>query len=67
LNDKQLEEQELIFLNDLGGDNPKSYQIWHQREALADKVSTKENEIDFINRMLSNDSKNYHAWSYRLL
>lgn len=37
----------------------------HQRQALADKVSTPMQEMDFINRMIENDSKNYHAWSYR--
>lgn len=58
-------DTEWIFLNDLAGDNPKSYQIWHQRQALALKASTGEMEMEFINRMLANDSKNYHCWSYR--
>lgn len=52
-------------MNSLASDNPKSFQIWHQRQALADRASTPENEMEFINHMIENDSKNYHAWSYR--
>ncbi|KAJ8326114.1 hypothetical protein BDV3_006199 [Batrachochytrium dendrobatidis] len=58
-------DEELAFTEGLAADNPKSYQIWHHRQAIADKDHQPQREIDFINRMLEIDSKNYHAWSYR--
>src|SRR6478736_370832 len=39
-------EDEWIFLNDLAHQNPKSYQIWHQRQALAKRASTPEIEME---------------------
>ncbi|KAH6561009.1 hypothetical protein BASA50_000823 [Batrachochytrium salamandrivorans] len=56
---------ELSFTEELAAEHPKSYQIWHHRQAIADQDNEPEREIAFINRMLEIDSKNYHAWSYR--
>ncbi|KAJ3318273.1 CAAX geranylgeranyltransferase alpha subunit [Boothiomyces sp. JEL0866] len=58
-------EEEWIFLNNLAHHNPKSYQIWHQRQALAERASNPKDEMEFVNSMIENDGKNYHAWSYR--
>jgi protein farnesyltransferase/geranylgeranyltransferase type-1 subunit alpha len=55
----------------LGGDNPKNYQIWYHRRALLESFPGSlqqvflESELSYIAQVLEEDSKNYHAWSHR--
>ena len=58
-------EDELKLVEELAGEYPKSYQVWHYRQAIASGYSEPQREMAFINEMLDQDSKNYHAWSYR--
>jgi protein farnesyltransferase/geranylgeranyltransferase type-1 subunit alpha len=42
--------KEWEFLDQMTVDNPKSYQVWHARQALNDlSPFTSEEELDFIN------------------
>jgi len=43
----------------------KSYQIWHHRQVLVDKLNDPVDEMQLIKMILEIDSKNYHGWSYR--
>eukprot|EP00842_Homolaphlyctis_polyrhiza_P005158 jgi/Hompol1/5643/HPOL_004596-RA len=58
-------EDELEFVDEIASDQPKSFQVWHHRQAIADRLQSPQREIDFLNKMLADDSKNYHAWTYR--
>jgi protein farnesyltransferase/geranylgeranyltransferase type-1 subunit alpha len=63
--------KDLDFADDLGGTNPKNYQLWYHRRALLEirfKNATEENGIDaakkelkYVDRILEDDSKNYHV------
>ncbi|KAK9325847.1 hypothetical protein V1517DRAFT_312784 [Lipomyces orientalis] len=58
-------EQELIWIEEVGEQFPKNYQIWNHREVIVDKYDNPIRELPFIEVMLELDSKNYHVWSYR--
>ncbi|KAK9364064.1 hypothetical protein V1504DRAFT_399559 [Lipomyces starkeyi] len=58
-------EQELIWIEEVGQQFPKNYQIWNHREVIVDKYDNPIRELPFIEVMLELDSKNYHVWSYR--
>ncbi|KAI9094392.1 hypothetical protein DFS34DRAFT_629276 [Phlyctochytrium arcticum] len=57
--------RELAFVEEMAEEQPKSYQTWHYRQGIIEKLNDGTNELAFVNRMLRSDSKNYHAWSYR--
>eukprot|EP00002_Diphylleia_rotans_P035804 TRINITY_DN7846_c0_g1_i4.p1 TRINITY_DN7846_c0_g1~~TRINITY_DN7846_c0_g1_i4.p1 ORF type:complete len:414 (-),score=86.75 TRINITY_DN7846_c0_g1_i4:128-1369(-) len=48
-------------------DNPKCYQLWHQRRWLLEKMDDIPVEIDLenIGIVLQDDERNYQAWSFR--
>ncbi|KAI8903732.1 hypothetical protein EDD86DRAFT_230568 [Gorgonomyces haynaldii] len=52
-------------LERLASENPKSYQLWHHRQALAEMECNPQEEMVFLDLMIAEDSKNYHAWAYR--
>ncbi|KAI8818533.1 uncharacterized protein EV422DRAFT_498769 [Fimicolochytrium jonesii] len=56
---------ELTFIDEMASETPKSYQIWHYRQALISHLNDASAEHAFINEQLAVDSKNYHCWSYR--
>ncbi|KAL7536944.1 hypothetical protein ACHAXR_007494 [Thalassiosira sp. AJA248-18] len=67
-------EKDLEFADNLGGTNPKNYQLWYHRRALLDFRFKEESdealqvakiELEYVNKILGDDSKNYHAWSHR--
>ncbi|KAJ3042909.1 hypothetical protein HK097_001870 [Rhizophlyctis rosea] len=58
-------KEELDFIDDMASEHPKSYQIWHHRQIIIERLNDPSKEISFIDKMLALDSKNYHAWSYR--
>ncbi|KAL7558670.1 hypothetical protein ACA910_010043 [Epithemia clementina (nom. ined.)] len=60
---EQLFTRELEYTANLGGSNPKNYQIWYHRRTLLDKYCTR--ELSYIDSVLEIDAKNYHAWSHR--
>ena len=77
--DADVLKSELDMASNLGGSNPKNYQVWYHRRALLEPIlantSGDENderilgiakdELEYISTVLSNDAKNYHAWSFR--
>jgi len=73
-------EKDLEWTDNLGGTNPKNYQLWYHRRALlefrfkgksvqeADEetlLSVARKELNYVDKILDDDSKNYHAWSHR--
>ncbi|KAJ3121565.1 hypothetical protein HK098_003597 [Nowakowskiella sp. JEL0407] len=58
-------KEELEFLSSMSEEHPKSYQIWHYRRLILEKLNDPSGERDFVNSMLREDSKNYHCWQYR--
>lgn len=58
-------DQELNYIDDFADENPKNYQIWFHRRAIAEKVGKPLREIEFCNKVLVVDAKNYHAWAHR--
>ncbi|ORZ03958.1 prenyltransferase alpha subunit repeat protein [Syncephalastrum racemosum] len=56
---------ELEYINEIASEQAKSYQIWHHRQVVVDKLGDGSGELAFINAIIDEDSKNYHAWSYR--
>ena len=61
--------QELEFTEEVGGTNPKNYQVWYHRRAVismhlpsSDMILS---ELFYIDSVLEEDAKNYHAWSHR--
>ena len=77
--DADVLKSELSLASNLGGANPKNYQVWYHRRALLEPiltidstdannesvVSIAKDELQYISTVLSNDGKNYHAWSFR--
>ena len=67
-------ETDLDFADDLGGTNPKNYQLWYHRRALLeirfqnvpdeDRVGAAKKELGYVDRILDDDSKNYHVSSH---
>lgn len=77
--DADVLESELVMASNLGGSNPKNYQVWYHRRALLEPILAStpvdanderilgiaKDELEYISNVLSNDAKNYHAWSFR--
>ena len=63
--------EELAYLDELGPDNPKNYQIWNYRKTCVGKLAAAftpprlSAELGFIEDRLKEDAKNYHGWAYR--
>ncbi|TPX33832.1 hypothetical protein SmJEL517_g03327 [Synchytrium microbalum] len=57
--------QELEWVTELVESQPKSYQIWHHRQVIMERLNDTSTEKAFLNDMLQDDSKNYHLWTYR--
>jgi protein farnesyltransferase/geranylgeranyltransferase type-1 subunit alpha len=62
-------DEEIEYTNEVGGENPKNYQIWFHRRACLDQlgggVEHARKELQYVGRVIDDDSKNYHAWSHR--
>lgn len=43
----------------------KTYQVWHHRRLLIQRLNDPGPELTFIANALQIDTKNYHTWSYR--
>lgn len=76
--DPGLVASDLSLAAQLGGSNPKNYQIWYHRRALLEPsfekagakddekvLSAAKEELSYVGTVLGEDSKNYHAWSHR--
>lgn len=58
-------EEELDYIDEIGPDQAKNYQVWHHRQVIADKLDKGDRELPYVNAIIDNDSKNYHGWAYR--
>ena len=71
-------KHDLDLASELGGSNPKNYQLWYHRRSLLEYTfetrnniitNTTDNilqdELEYIANVLDEDAKNYHAWSHR--
>jgi len=59
-------QNELDFIEETAGGNPKNYQMWfHRRELCSKNPQLALGEIAYSSRVLNHDAKNYHAWSHR--
>ncbi|KAI8090989.1 uncharacterized protein B0P05DRAFT_634678 [Gilbertella persicaria] len=58
-------EKELDYIDQIGPDQAKNYQVWHHRQVVVDRLGKGDREIPFINSIFEEDPKNYHGWSYR--
>jgi protein farnesyltransferase/geranylgeranyltransferase type-1 subunit alpha len=56
---------ELDYMDRFAQDNPKNYQIWYHRRAIAEMLSDASREVVFCNKVFEVDPKNYHAWAHR--
>lgn len=70
--DVDLIDKDLDFADNLGGTNPKNYQLWYHRRALLEirfkgdeRIQVAEKELGYVDKILQDDNKNYHAWSHR--
>ena len=75
--DEAFVQEDLKLASELGGGNPKNYQIWYHRRALLesyldtttheheDQVLKSTQELKYISSVFEIDPKNYHAWSHR--
>jgi len=61
--------EEFDWLNSIGLDMEKNYQIWHHRRCVAEIIGKEmdlEGEMTFLAEIFASDAKNYHAWTYRI-
>jgi len=78
LYDYEMVQSDLVFSSELGGGNPKNYQIWYHRRALLEPlfsssssqdkeriISKSIEELKYVGSVFEIDPKNYHAWSHR--
>ncbi len=58
---------ELAYVASIAGENPKNYQIWYHRRAIAEQLGdgSAAGELAYTSQVLDADAKNYHAWSHR--
>ena len=58
---------ELDFVDAFTDGNPKNYQIWYHRRALALLIGpvAADREKEFTELVFDEDAKNYHAWAHR--
>jgi len=59
-------EAELKWLNIVGIENQKNYQLWHHRKIILDLSEIYKYENDFLLGVFTLDSKNFHAWCHRI-
>ena len=57
---------EIVFLNSIGVELEKNYQIWHHRRCIVQTLNDPSAEKDYLDTIFESDDKNYHAWSYRV-
>jgi protein farnesyltransferase/geranylgeranyltransferase type-1 subunit alpha len=66
---KERVDQDLALAAELGGSNPKNYQIAFHRRAVLEALGIDEDrarqELNYITMVLQQDGKNYHMWSSR--
>lgn len=57
-------EKELQFINTILLCAPKSYQAWHFRQWLVNRLDEPNNDFKYLSDLFRSDPKNFHAWSY---
>ncbi|XP_076639085.1 protein farnesyltransferase/geranylgeranyltransferase type-1 subunit alpha-like isoform X1 [Colletes latitarsis] len=57
--------EELKYLNRMIKKFPKTFQIWHHRKVMVERLQDAGDELKCISNCLKSDAKNYHAWQYR--
>ena len=58
--------KEYKFIEDLGDEVSKNYQVWGHRQYIVSVTNNYLKELEFTDKMLEEDNKNYHCWSYRV-
>ncbi|KAL7719668.1 Protein farnesyltransferase/geranylgeranyltransferase type-1 subunit alpha [Entamoeba marina] len=58
--------KEYDFIESLGDNVSKNYQVWGHRQYIVGLTGDYLKELDFVNQMLEDDNKNYHCWSHRV-
>lgn len=69
--DEESIDKDLDFADNLGGTNPKNYQLWYHRRALLEirfrngnrdaGLEAAKKELGYVDKILDDDSKNYHV------
>ncbi len=65
-------QNDLDLASNLGGSNPKNYQVWYHRRSLLeytfetsngndDNIQIARDELKYIEQVLDKDAKNYHV------
>ena len=57
---------EIEYLNMIILNYPKTYQVWHHRRLLIDKLNECSQEKKILQKILDEDDKNFHCWSHRI-
>ena len=59
-------EDERLFAIAVTQDNPKSYQVWHHRQWITERLHCHQSELDSVSLLLlMGDAKNHSAWVHR--
>lgn len=59
--------EELDFIRKYTESHPKTYQLWHHRQLILEKIGNSANDLDSLDSFFEfpEHQKNYHAWQYR--
>lgn len=57
---------EIEFINMITLNYSKTYQVWHHRRLLIDKLNECSQEKKILQKILDEDNKNFHCWSHRI-
>jgi protein farnesyltransferase/geranylgeranyltransferase type-1 subunit alpha len=58
--------KELEWLDSIGVDNQKNYQIWQHRKMIVEKTGNHTHEKPLLNEVFEDEPKNFHAWCHRI-
>jgi protein farnesyltransferase/geranylgeranyltransferase type-1 subunit alpha len=57
---------ELDWLDKIGVENQKNYQIWHHRKVVMEKANDPSHEKPLLKLVFEEEPKNFHAWCHRI-
>ena len=59
-------QEELNWLDLIGVENQKNYQIWQHRKIIVERTGDYSHEKIFLNQVFEDEPKNFHAWCHRI-